>query len=44
MAFINNNNIKNLVTLEPTKFNNESGKIGALYHYFTCKKQNNDSF
>lgn len=44
MAFINNNNIKNLVTLESTKFNNESGKIGALYHYFTCKKQNNDAF
>ncbi|AEL18993.1 ROK family protein [Borreliella bissettiae DN127] len=44
MAFDNNNNIKNLVTLEPTKFNNESGKIGALYHYFTCKRQNNSSF
>lgn len=44
MAFDNNNNIKNLVALEPTKFNNESGKIGALFHYFTCKNQNNTSF
>ena len=34
LANIYGNDIKNLVTLETTRFNNDSGKIGALYHYF----------
>ncbi|APR65247.1 ROK family protein [Borrelia anserina] len=34
LAHIYDNDIKKLVKLETTKFNNDSGKIGALYHYF----------
>ncbi|WP_024655078.1 ROK family protein [Borrelia hispanica] len=34
LARIYDNDIRKLVKLEITKFNNDSGKIGALYHYF----------
>ncbi|AYE36675.1 ROK family protein [Borrelia turcica IST7] len=38
LASIYDNDIKKLVRLETTKFNNDSGKIGALYHYFVENK------
>ena len=38
LASIYNNDVKKLVRLETTKFNNDSGKIGALYHYFVENK------
>ncbi|AHH03852.1 Glucokinase [Borrelia nietonii YOR] len=38
LAHIYDDDIKELVKLETTKFNNDSGKIGALYHYFVANK------
>ncbi|UPA16675.1 ROK family protein [Borrelia coriaceae] len=38
LAHIYTNDIKKLVKLETTKFNNDSGKLGALYHYFIQNK------
>ncbi|WP_024653222.1 ROK family protein [Borrelia persica] len=40
LARIYDNDIRKLVKLETTKFNNDSGKIGALYHYFIINKLN----
>ncbi|QMU99571.1 ROK family protein [Borrelia sp. A-FGy1] len=34
LASVYDDDIRKLVKLETTKFNNDSGKIGALYHYF----------
>ncbi|WP_445436201.1 ROK family protein [Candidatus Borreliella tachyglossi] len=38
LADIYGHDIRKLVKLETTKFNNDSGKIGALYHYFSENK------
>ncbi|BCR22239.1 ROK family protein [Borrelia sp. HM] len=38
LANIYDNDIKKLIKIETAKFNNESGKIGALYHYFIENK------
>ncbi|UER67972.1 ROK family protein [Borrelia sp. BU AG58] len=38
LANIYGNDIRNLVKIETTRFNNDSGKIGALYHYFVENK------
>jgi len=33
--------VEQLVTIEPCKFNNDSGLIGAVYHFITQTKKNN---
>ncbi|WP_025401006.1 ROK family protein [Borrelia crocidurae] len=38
LARIYDNDIRKLVKLETAKFNNDSGKIGALYHYFAINR------
>ncbi|ACH93765.1 xylose operon regulatory protein [Borrelia duttonii Ly] len=38
LARIYDNDIRKLVKLEIAKFNNDSGKIGALYHYFAINR------